>query len=49
MPLYLTWNVYHGNIVGPPATTVQQRIANIVGVGIANNVDVICLQEVPQA
>jgi len=45
VPIYLSWNVYHGSI---GAQTVQQRVGQIVTFGIANNVDVICLQEVPK-
>lgn len=46
MARYLSWNVYHGTLAG---VTPAQRIVAIVTVGMANNVDVICLQECPQA
>ena len=46
MPRYLSWNVYHGALGG---ITPSQRIQQIVTLGMANAVDVICLQEVPQA
>ena len=44
MARYLSWNVYHGTIVG---VTPTQRIGQIVTLGMANAVDVICLSEVP--
>lgn len=42
----LTWNVYHGALAG---VTPAQRIAQIANFGAANGIDVILLQEVPQA
>lgn len=42
----LSWNIYHGTLNG---ITPGQRIGQICTLAMANGVDVICLQEVPQA
>ncbi len=50
MPItILTWNVYHGNIAGNPPgmQTPMQRISMIANICDVNNIDIICLQEIP--
>ncbi|MGI9261837.1 MAG: endonuclease/exonuclease/phosphatase family protein [Woeseiaceae bacterium] len=42
----LSWNVYHGTLNG---VSPGQRIGQICSLALANGVDVICLQEVPQS
>lgn len=47
MPItVLTWILYHGTINN---VTPMDRLTNIATICMNNNVDVICLQEVPQA
>lgn len=41
----LSWNVYHGTLNG---VAPGQRIGQICTLAMANGVDVVCLQEVPQ-
>jgi endonuclease/exonuclease/phosphatase family metal-dependent hydrolase len=45
MPSVLTWNIYHGTINN---VTPMDRLAHIATLCQNNNVDIICLQEVPQ-
>jgi endonuclease/exonuclease/phosphatase family metal-dependent hydrolase len=42
----LTWNIYHGTINNK---TPSERIQQIASIASANDVDIVCLQEVPQS
>ena len=51
MPRLLTWNIYNGALPAPPnvGATPMDRLAHIAGICVNNNIDITCLQEVPQA